>query len=852
MDLQEYELIKDYTSYELDNWSLQKYGPVLYNYQDNRGKRVGLHRHHIGENKIPNLCSAENQQKYPEEQQANRLRYYDLIEHCYRHLLDAEECMANKVSPTGSLLGVGGYYKLRQLLLENPTQETIELVQRFDNRVIQIPIVFEYNQQAFEQALEYLRTKGKALIVIGTGLGKTPSGLEAMRVLIQENISSKTLVLANKNDILDSSWSLYTDFIDVATYQSLITNDHLEEDAKKYDLIICDEAHHMNNNEWSAKVNLLCQYNPNIKLLGLTATPETAQDQNELDLTTCQAFFDGNVCIGMSLLQAIEENIIWPFKYRVGIFEERVLLENLGLTNNDIQKYNLELNSLTWVNQLTQHMPKTPRKGLIFVSKIPDIDSVITSLKSLFPSFDIRPYHSMQNSQEHQNIKNWFDKTDQGFLVSVDQLSEGYHPHGINTLIMLRSTSSSIVYKQQIGRITQLKRFIQDDPDGIVFDFISNYAHLEDAYEFGYKLKDVESVLREKKTISQHDILTDSIELEILQVLEFAYNNTLSKHYWTDKDIQILYKFYENEGPDGVYVRFNKKYSIEAIRSKANELGLYCQYRSVYALEYINNHYVICKEYNKIADAAKDGFNYHAIIQCCQRQMQKSGNYYWCYKEDFSTSWQPIDVSFLRNEPIWIIEDLLRFENFNEASLYYNVPAAYIRKACNQVGGQKAFYINNIAKHVCYYKDKDQFVLPTDEDCSPVVCINTGALFPSIAEASRITGANASSISKCCRTRQGTAKNLDWCYAKDYTPEMQPNKPQSRVIFCIDLQLNFESILLGSTLTDTTRSSLTTAIKNNRPTKSKKYNKKMSWRESTPEDLLNFPLLTKGDTINDQ
>lgn len=46
----------------------------------------------------------------------------------------------------------------------------------------------------------------------------------------------------------------------------------------------------------------------------------------------------------------------------------------------------------------------------------------------------------------------------------------------------------------------------------------------------------------------------------------------------------------------------------------------------------------------------------------------------------------------------------------------------------------------------------------------PVVCVDTGETFLSIAEASRKTGIDGSSIAKCCKGRYLTTHNLTWRY----------------------------------------------------------------------------------------
>ena len=50
---------------------------------------------------------------------------------------------------------------------------------------------------------------------------------------------------------------------------------------------------------------------------------------------------------------------------------------------------------------------------------------------------------------------------------------------------------------------------------------------------------------------------------------------------------------------------------------------------------------------------------------------------------------------------------------------------------------------------------------------SPCICVDTGYIYNSIAEASRANGASVCSISACCRGKSKTANGLHWQYVKE-------------------------------------------------------------------------------------
>lgn len=48
----------------------------------------------------------------------------------------------------------------------------------------------------------------------------------------------------------------------------------------------------------------------------------------------------------------------------------------------------------------------------------------------------------------------------------------------------------------------------------------------------------------------------------------------------------------------------------------------------------------------------------------------------------------------------------------------------------------------------------------------PVVCIDTGATYPSVAEAARAVGGNKQNITNCCQGKRRSHKGLRWKYAE--------------------------------------------------------------------------------------
>lgn len=63
--------------------------------------------------------------------------------------------------------------------------------------------------------------------------------------------------------------------------------------------------------------------------------------------------------------------------------------------------------------------------------------------------------------------------------------------------------------------------------------------------------------------------------------------------------------------------------------------------------------------------------------------------------------------------------------------------------------------------------------------CKPVICITTGTIYSSVAEASVSTKVSMSSIVNCCRGRAKTAGRMKWSYV-EHLPKQVRVRVKSR------------------------------------------------------------------------
>lgn len=809
----EYERVKQFNYSAYCDYLLEKYGKVDGDYFSSnftpnmsiKRSEEGLQIHHIREDVATNLSNVEfaKEQSF-DFQRAENLVYANLIEHLFLHILIGEQ---NKG------FGYGGAQiiiaKLNDIYNgfgeENDLADYYEVFEelkgRCRNGVKSYETLLEHNQTVFYELDDTLANNDRALVVIGTGLGKTTTALAYIR-----KYGLRALVLG-PNTVITDAWNKETD-VDVMTYQGFM-NKYRTVDFSKYGVLICDEAHHCAAPRWGEGVRYVLDHKLT-KVIGLTATPkEDKKDKANYEKST--NFFAGCVCEGFSVLDGIERGIIHDFSYVGAIYDTSDIREKYaGISDVTLLgELDLALNNTPTVKTiLTKHMPDNKRKGIIFVSNIAAMDEAEEIMRDIYPNIEYRRIHSLMSFAEVEENRDWFQNTDEGYLLAVNMISEGAHYKGVNTIIMFRRTQSSLVFNQQLGRIITLAR--DEDPHAIVFDLVNNAENLDTEKSFCASLREsyVQRKARGGKEKSEQIIVEDYAET-ISDVLRKIKNGKREK--WTEEDIALLIKYYELEGPD-MYARFNGRFTREAVGCKARALNIHYQFSVVLRLD---EKFNIEKRYEKVSLVEQDGYSRGGVLSCCARKQTKSGEKYWCYEKDYSEDWEPWFGKFTRNEAVYCIELDKEFENVKLASEFTGANYGHIRHCChglpqyNTAGGY----------HWCWAKDKASFVRRYDKDTAQCYCINDGKFFETLTLAADYYGCTSSDISSVCRGVQKTTRGLTFCYAKDYSPTLKPNKTKNKLVRCVETGITYSSISEAAENSICSRSCISASCKTGKPTK---------------------------------
>jgi superfamily II DNA or RNA helicase len=247
---------------------------------------------------------------------------------------------------------------------------------------------------------------------------------------------------------------------------NLTMSKHLSDYPKDYfDYVVIDEAHHATSPSWQTVIQ---HFQPKF-LLGMTATPERSDGNDIFN------FFDNNIAVELRLRGALEENLVVPFHY-FGISDETVDLHDVNL--NEVDKIAKLLQINRRVDFVIEKMNFYGHDGL----KRKTVGFCANQEHAAFMAkeFNERGIKSValnaSNSIEERKhfvsrLEN--DDDDLEVIFTADIFNEGVDIPGINCILMLRPTSSPIVFIQQLGRglrKAKNKEFLT------VIDFIGNHA----------------------------------------------------------------------------------------------------------------------------------------------------------------------------------------------------------------------------------------------------------------------------------------------------------------------------------------------------------------------------------------
>lgn len=347
-------------------------------------------------------------------------------------------------------------------------------------------------------SLEQLRADGEhsAIVISATGTGKTYLSAFDVRQcnpprmlyvaereqILKNAMASYRKVLGCADDELGllSGTSKHTDCRYVfAMAQTLSKPDVLERfAADEFEYILIDEAHHVGAERYQRILNHFTE--PEF-LLGMTATPERTDGYN---IYSC---FGHNIAYEIRLQRALDEDMLCPFHY-YGVAEylgedgTRLTADdgNTGQLRYEISQLATPERVRYIIDKIQTYTPYHQQvTGLVFCSRVDEAERLSALFNTQINQQTERTYRTIAlsgdvSAEERERAVRRLEAGELDYIFTVNLFNEGIDIPSLNQIVMLRSTQSSIVFTQQLGRGL---RKCKGKESVTVIDFIGNYAN---------------------------------------------------------------------------------------------------------------------------------------------------------------------------------------------------------------------------------------------------------------------------------------------------------------------------------------------------------------------------------------
>ncbi|MFI5754490.1 DUF3427 domain-containing protein [Streptomyces sp. NPDC051569] len=306
------------------------------------------------------------------------------------------------------------------------------------------------------------------LLVAATGTGKTVmAALDYRRLRKKLGRDLRLLFVAHRKEILEQSLRTYQGVLNEANFGELLVGGEIPSAWKHvfasvqslnaraleglardhFDVVVIDEFHHGT----AATYRKIVEHFTPVELLALTATPERMDGLNIQD-----EFFDGRIAAEMRLWEALENDLLSPFHY-------------FGITDTT------DLTAIQWkrgsydFTALSNLFTGNDARARLVVKAVEEKIADPGRMRALGFCVSVDHAHFMAKFFQQAGLnavalsgqtpadqrKFALDALRSGELqviFSVDLFNEGLDIPDVDTLLLLRPTSSATVFLQQLGR----------------------------------------------------------------------------------------------------------------------------------------------------------------------------------------------------------------------------------------------------------------------------------------------------------------------------------------------------------------------------------------------------------------
>lgn len=430
-----------------------------------------------------------------------------------------------------------------------------------------------HNEEAFIKLKKCLENNQLVAVNHATGTGKSFIILK----YLYENKGKRILFLSPSYPINDQLMQEHTkelgidvkEFskIDTLIYRSLLKMD-MDELASNYDIIVLDEYHRCGAKKWGIKVNQLLECvkkkHPETKVIGTTAT-EIRYLDNERNMNNI--LFDGVCASTLTLADAMLREILPVPIYVNSLVDlsmeyERVVRNIYKKSLYDRERnYYLQLVAgirsqideiVNKEEDIGQYI-KRDGKHLVFSSTIDNIEKdKITIDKLLNCKHNEYVVHSRRTKEANARaLKEFRYDSDPATLYCINILNEGVHVKGVDSIFMLRPTTSPIIFFQQLGRLLSYSR---RKDKVVVFDLVNNIRRSPHIYKLYIDLYQRANELIESDPENKDRYLNIVKRFKIVDATSKIYdkldilNSALAKENFYKKRIEFVIEILQENG----------------------------------------------------------------------------------------------------------------------------------------------------------------------------------------------------------------------------------------------------------------------------------------------------------------
>jgi len=334
-----------------------------------------------------------------------------------------------------------------------------------------------YQREAVESTLRFFRqSREPAVIVLPTGAGKSVVIAELARVA-----KGRVLMLAHVKELVEQNFQKYTamgqkaglfsaglgkkETEHKAIFGSIQSVARAPQDFfRDFSLLIIDECHRVSEDgdtQYQEVIEVLRRNNPNLCVLGLTATPYRLglgwiyQYSHRGELKSQEPRFFKQCVFELPLSYMIKERYLTPpvkIDIPVTCYDFSELSEKDRLyTQSEVEELLKEQKNLTplIVKNIVDITERFERQGvMIFSSSVKHAEEILSYL----PAEQARLVIGDTELSERDAIVEDFKARRFKYLVNVSVLTTGFDAPHVDAIAILRPTESNGLYQQIVGR----------------------------------------------------------------------------------------------------------------------------------------------------------------------------------------------------------------------------------------------------------------------------------------------------------------------------------------------------------------------------------------------------------------